>query len=532
MKLNELGGGNMPVESTKYNPKKLPLNIAIVGGGRACKFFLQLLKSESFPYLDINLVGVCDIKPQAEGLLMAKQMGIYTTENFKDLFNIRDLDGIIELTNNKEVLLELIKLRPKTVGIVEHNIGRLLRSLFLIDQRLKSAEQQVTDEKMISEFLIQQTNEPIVVLNTDFTILEANEAYLKITGKTKAEVLGAYCHKVFYDFDAPCLNHKPEYECPMVKTMKTGESAHVIMDAPITSSRSGYFEIVTYPVKNSAGKVSRIIEIQRDITKELSSRWEEKVQKLKQDFNYLIQEDRMISLGKLVASCVHEINNPIQGLLTFSHLMEKILAEGSPTSEDLEEFKEYLSMMTPELERCGKIVSGLLSFSRETDLEYKRIDLNEVLQAVIALTHHKLELQGIKLAVHLHPAELWVRGNPSRLEQCLLNLVFNAMEAMPEGGNLCVVSELDPVQNQVQVEIRDTGSGIQAENLNHIFDPFFTTKEAGQGTGLGLSIVFGIVKNHSGDIRVESEVGQGSSFLLKFPYLALSGNDMEENHGP
>jgi len=520
----------MPVDGTKNYPKKLPLNIAIVGGGRACKFFLQLLKSESFPYLNINLVGVCDIKPQAEGLLMAQQMGIYTTENFKDLFKIKNLDGIIELTNSKEVLLELIKLRPKTVGILEHNIGRLLRYLFLIDQQLKSAELQVTAEKMISEFLIQQTDAPIVVLNTDFTIFEANEAYLKTTGKTKAEVLGAHCYKVFYNFDAPCLHHKPQYECPMVKTLKTGESAHVIMESPISSSRSGYFEIVTYPVKNATGEVGRVIEVQRDITKELSSRWEEKVQKLKQDFTYLIQEDRMISLGKLVASCVHEINNPIQGLVTFSRLMENILAGGAPTSEDLTEFKEYLSMMTPELERCGKIVSGLLSFSRETDLEYKRIDINEVLHAVIALTRHKLELQGIRLATHFYPAELWVRGNASRLEQCLLNLVFNAMEAMPEGGNLDVVSQLHAAQNQVQVEIRDTGSGIQPENLNHIYDPFFTTKEAGQGTGLGLSIVYGIVKNHSGDIRVESEVGQGSSFLLKFPYL-LPSNGLEDSHG-
>ena len=104
--------------SNKYSPKKLLLNVAIVGGGRACKFFLQLLKNESFPYLNINLVGVCDINPEAEGLLMARQMGIYTTHNFKDLFDIKDLDGIIELTNSEDVLLELIKLRPKTVGIV------------------------------------------------------------------------------------------------------------------------------------------------------------------------------------------------------------------------------------------------------------------------------------------------------------------------------------------------------------------------------------------------------------------------------
>jgi signal transduction histidine kinase len=239
----------------------------------------------------------------------------------------------------------------------------------------------------------------------------------------------------------------------------------------------------------------------------------------------------MISLGKLVASCVHEINNPIQGLMTFSRLMEEILAKGQPTSKDLEEFKEYLSLMTPELERCGKIVSGLLSFSRDTALEYKSINLNEVLEAVIALTRHKLELQNIKLSIRLHPGLLWVRGNASRLEQCLLNLVFNAMEAMPEGGDLWVVSELDPVQKKVLVEVRDTGSGIQEENLNHIFDPFFTTKDAGQGTGLGLSIAYGIVKNHSGHIRVESEVGTGSSFLLTFPFHSLSSDGREENHG-
>ena len=521
----------MPDEPIKHYPKKLPLNIAIVGGGRACEFFLQLLKSESFPYLNINLVGVCDIKPEAEGLLMAKQMGIYTTDNFRDLFNIKDLDGIVELTGSKEVLLELIKLRPKTVGIIEHNIGKLLRYLFLIDQQLKSAKHQVTAEKMISEFLIQQTNAPIVVLNTDFTILEANEAYLKQADKAREDVIGAHCYKIFYGFDTPCLVHKPEYECPMVKTLRTGESAHVIMDAPDSSSQSGYFEIVTYPVKNSEGEVARVIEIHRDITEELSSRWEEKVQKLKQDFNYLIQEDRMISLGKLVASCVHEINNPIQGLLTFSQMMENILTKGPPTSNDLEEFKEFLSLMTPELERCGNIVSGLLSFSRETALEYKGINLNEVLEAVIALTRHKLELQGIKLIKHLYPEVLWIRGNANRLEQCLLNLIFNAMEAMPEGGELCVVSGLDDARKQVKVEIRDTGSGIQKNDLNHIFDPFFTTKEAGKGTGLGLSIVYGIAKNHDGRIRVESEEGQGSSFFLEFPCLSLSNSGMEENHG-
>jgi signal transduction histidine kinase len=518
----------MQFQSNTHYPKKLPLNIAIVGGGRACKFFLQLLKNESFPYLNINLVGVCDIKPDAEGLLMARKMGIYTTPNLQDLFDIKDLDGIIELTNSKEVLLELIKARPKTVGIVEHNIGRLLRYLFLIDQQLKSAEQQISHEKMISEFIIQQTNERVVVLNSDFTISEVNEAYLNFVGKSKADVVGAHCYEILYGFDAPCSSAKFGFDCPMVETLRTGKSAHVIVENPDSLGDKSYSDMVTYPVKNADGEVTKIIEISRDITKELSSRWNEKVRRLKEDFNHLIQEDRMISLGKLVASCVHEINNPIQGLLTFSRLMEDTLAKGNPTSEDLAEFKEYLSLMTPELERCGEIVSGLLSFSRETPQEYRRINLNEVLQSVIALTDHKLELQGIKLTQHLCNEPLWIRGDASRLEQCLLNVVFNAMEAMPAGGELMMVSDLDDAQKRVQIEIHDTGAGIKVQNLNHIFDPFFTTKEAGRGTGLGLSIAYGIVKNHGGKIRAESQVGKGSTFYIQFPYLSVSTNGMEK----
>ena len=115
----------------------------------------------------------------------------------------------------------------------------------------------------------------------------------------------------------------------------------------------------------------------------------------------LIQEDRMISLGKLVASSVHEINNPIQGLLTFSRLMEKTLERGQPGPNDLEEFRTYLPLMTSELERCGNIISGLLSFSRHSEVEYKNMDLNELLKQVLTLSRHKMEIQNIRLDVGL-----------------------------------------------------------------------------------------------------------------------------------
>jgi signal transduction histidine kinase len=225
----------------------------------------------------------------------------------------------------------------------------------------------------------------------------------------------------------------------------------------------------------------------------------------------------MISLGKLVASCVHEINNPIQGLMTFTYLMQEILSEGRPRPEDIEQFKNHLSFMSKELERCGNIVSGLLSFSRETPKEFKEVDLNDVLNSVISLTRHKMELFNVELTTRLHQGLLIVQGDERELQQCFLNLIFNAIEAMPSGGKLQIISELEKDNKNVRIEIRDTGYGISKKNLEHIFDPFFTTKGEGEGTGLGLSIVYGITKNHKGNISVNSRVGEGSSFVLTFP---------------
>jgi len=495
------------------------INLAIVGGGRACKYFLDLLRSESFTYLNINIVGVCDINPEAEGLVLAKELGIYTTDNFQDVFKLKNLDSIIELTGKKDVLLEIIRLRPKGVGVLEHNIGRLMRRLFEVDQRLRSAEEQLVFEKNFSDFLIQQSTGAIVILNTDFEIVETNDAYLKTVNKSKEEVIGGYCYEISHGYRVPCSSSRPDMKCPLVETLRTGRSAHVIHEHPELGGHFKFCNLVTYPLRDQNGEIYRIIEVWRDLTEQLSYRWDKQVKELKSDLQRLVQEDRMISLGKLAASCAHEINNPIQGLLTFSDLMQDILTEGKPSSEDLEGFKGHLSFMSKELERCGNIVSGLLSFARESPREYKEIDLNEVLEAVLALTRHKMELRNVDLTTRLCPDLLMIKGDERELQQCFLNLIFNAIESMPEGGRLSMMSKLKSDKKNAQIEIRDTGYGISKENLEHIFDPFFTTKGEGKGTGLGLSIVYGIIKNHRGRIKIDSKVGEGSSFVLNFPVM-------------
>ena len=350
---------------------------------------------------------------------------------------------------------------------------------------------------------------------------------LRRSKKQKDEVIGAPCYVVSHGINTPCSSAFPGVKCPMLETLRTGKNVHVIHDHPGPDGHRMYCNLSTYPVKDEAGRVTQVIEFWRDITAEFSDRWNKRVKKLESNIQKMVQEDRMISLGKLAASCTHEINNPIQGLLTFCDHMLETLKDGRPGEEQLEKFKGHLQLMSTELERLGNIVSGLLSFSRESAVEHRHVDLNEVLNAVLSLTRHKMELGNIKLTTDFCPGPVMLEGDINQLQQCFLNLIFNAIESMPEGGDLTVISSMDKKSRTARVEIRDTGYGISEILRDRLFDPFFTTKEVGKGTGLGLSIVYGVVKNHRGEVRVDSEENQGTSFILTFPVTASMAPDVE-----
>ncbi|MEA2059883.1 MAG: ATP-binding protein [Thermodesulfobacteriota bacterium] len=495
--------------------KKIPFSIGIVGCGRACKFFLNLLETSDFPFLDIKVEGVCDINPDAKGMVKAREMGIATFDNLQDFFKFRPFDAVIELTNNK-ILTELMTMRPDNVGVIEHNVGRLLRNLFITNQDLARTKKQATLDRGYYNIFFQQTNLGVVILDTEFNIVDANPVYLKAVKKSKPEVLEKKCYEIVKGFYAPCPSTDAGFECPFIKTMNTGKPAHVIHEHTSTDGRISYFNLSTYPVRDINNEIINIIEFWQNITSEISQKWENKVKRIHSDMKKVIQEDRLVALGKLVASSVHEINNPIQGLLTFSYIIEDMLKNDPLTKEDLKQLRDFNSLMKKELERCGKIVSGLLAFSRESALEFMNIDINEILEAIISLTGHKLELSAIVLETPLNETPLIVHGDKDQLQQCFLNLIFNAIDAMPRGGKLTIQSGLSNDENNVWIKIKDNGCGIDDDVLEHIFDPFFTTKEE-KGTGLGLSIVYGIVKEHNGNINVNSSPGNGTEFIISFP---------------
>jgi two-component system NtrC family sensor kinase len=251
-----------------------------------------------------------------------------------------------------------------------------------------------------------------------------------------------------------------------------------------------------------------------NLTKTLEQKVEEKTQELERARDQLIQNEKLSAIGKLAAGIAHEINNPLTAILINSHLIKEKLNADSKLSQKLD-------MVISETQRCAKIVSGLLEFSRQTPPEMKLVSINDIINKTLILFESILLANNLKLEISLEENLPPIMADESKIKQVLTNILLNAIDAMPSGGNLKISSHLSTDNKFVEIEIEDSGVGIPKENMDHIFDPFFTTKKS-KGTGLGLSISYGIVQQHCGSIEVNSEVNKGTIVKIKLPKMETS----------
>jgi two-component system NtrC family sensor kinase len=226
--------------------------------------------------------------------------------------------------------------------------------------------------------------------------------------------------------------------------------------------------------------------------------------------NRVRKSERLAIVGQLAAGVAHELNNPLQGIVTYSLLMLEDMPDGDPN-------REMLQTIVTQAERCTKIVRGLLDFSRQKKSYKKPCDVTLVVDECLSLVEHQALFHNIAIERSFAEDLPDVVMDPAQIEQVLMNLIMNAAEAMEGEGLLRItVTHLRP-QDMVAISVQDTGPGIPPGDLQKVFVPFFTTKEAGQGVGLGLAISYGIVEEHGGTITVESEVGLGTTFTVRLP---------------
>jgi two-component system NtrC family sensor kinase len=285
---------------------------------------------------------------------------------------------------------------------------------------------------------------------------------------------------------------------------------------PEALARSLVFALFAFLVSSLWATLLNYLEQQVEASRQILALNEELniyIERLETTQRQLIQAEKLNAIGQLAASVAHEINNPLAGVLVYSQLLTKRLKSDS---FDKAEAIANLAKIEAAVNHCSRIIRGLLDFSRQSEPKLQPVTTSSIIDQVMLLVGHQAEMNKVQVIREEAPSLPPVMADFGQLQQVLVNLVVNAVQAMPGGGKLTIHTSLDK-DGWVEVAVEDTGHGIAPEHMDKLFTPFFTTKEQGKGVGLGLAVSYGIIERHGGKIEVKSEVGKGSTFTIRLP---------------
>jgi two-component system NtrC family sensor kinase len=436
--------------------------------------------------------------------------------------------------------------RRDEIGLLAYAFNRMTNSLK--ESRKEIEEYNKTLEKRVKErtidlerttrllqaeynrldAIINSPNMGIVIEDRDCNIKFMNRSLIDVFGNQ----IGEKCYEKFKGRREKCE------VCPIDEILVKGKKSFTYLDQ---DSQGNYYELAAAPFQDETGE-RYILETLRDITEQkklemqvkehtenlekTNAELENALKNLKETQAQLIQAGKMAAIGELAAGVAHELNNPLSGILGYCQFaLEKISQKPLKelTAVDLSTYSQYLKDMEQQSKRCKAIIQSLLKFSRASVKgDFQLLYVNSVLKETFAFVKHQLEKHKVKLEEELSPSSPLITGHASQLQQVFTNLILNAIQSMPDGGKLTVLTKVSEDKRSLAISFTDTGEGISKENLGKIFEPFFTTKKVGQGTGLGLSVSYGIIKDHKGEIIAESEVGKGTTFIITIPVAQLA----------
>ncbi|HEX6716425.1 MAG TPA: response regulator [Pyrinomonadaceae bacterium] len=294
------------------------------------------------------------------------------------------------------------------------------------------------------------------------------------------------------------------------RVFESGEIERIAQETPSGKGDIRHWVISKIPMwADNSGQVSHVITVGEEVTDQVEAN------------RAIARAEKLAAVGRLAAGVVHEINNPLATISACAESLETRVNEGVfDGSAAVEDLREYLGLIRSEAFRCKSITMGLLDFSRTRPSDHVTINLADVIRAAVRLLSHQKRSPFIDFKVEIRDDLLAVSGDPGQLQQAVIALATNALDAMGNSGVLTIVGRNE--DDKVIVEVSDTGVGIAPENLPKIFEPFFTTKEIGQGTGLGLAVCYGILTEHGGTLDVQSTVGAGTTFTITLSAVKIS----------
>lgn len=359
-----------------------------------------------------------------------------------------------------------------------------------ISELRANAEAGLIKERDRSQQILSTIGEAVYIFDPNLTITEVNRTHLKTFDINREEVIGKKCYELFFGRQERCP------DCPLTDVFKSGVCVRMERMIPRSEAVKKYFDVMYCPLFDDGGNVIEVICDVRDLT-------ERKAMEDK-----LARSERLATIGEISAGMAHELRQPL-GVINNS-----VYFIGSKLEDTTEEkVKKHLAILEKEVKHANHLISDLLDFARVDEPDFKDCNVNHVIEEVLPA----LEI-GPKIAVktELQESLPHIPCDYYQIQRVLVNLILNAVSAMPEGGYLKIRTEENKEEGNIEVRIVDTGEGIAKENIQKVFEPFFTTKA--RGIGLGLSLCKKYVEAHGGTIEVESEMGEGTAFTVKIPF--------------
>jgi PAS domain S-box-containing protein len=409
----------------------------------------------------------------------------------------------------KEGVFDYINRSAECAKAFPFVVNRAIEGYGLMVEKVR-LQKELIETKNFLESIVEKAGDAISVVDLEGKVLYWNEGAEKIYGYTKEEVLGKNLSQFLYPRDEKL---KAEEEKSMEKLMVRIKTGEVIPNVEVKRQTKDGKEIITSmtisPLKDAEGRIVGASRICKDVTH------------LKKAEERLVLAERLSSLGELTAGVAHELRNPLAGI--------KINTQVLSRKKDLPEMEKKVLNSTQEgIEKIQKIVDDMLHFAKPKASHFKQEEINEVVESSLTILQTKLKKGNISSVFEGAPGLPKLSIDIHQIQQVLINLMLNAIQAMEDGGTLSIRTFLEDGDG-VGIEVRDTGKGIPMAHLKKIFDPFFTTKS--EGTGLGLSISAKILENHGATIDAASEEGKGSTFTIHFPPLPIGEREGGRGRG-
>ncbi|MDD5173602.1 MAG: PAS domain S-box protein [Candidatus Omnitrophica bacterium] len=400
------------------------------------------------------------------------------------------------------------------IGLYPFGYFIIFMWLSLIGYAIVRYKLMILTPEVVAEHVISIIPDFLILVDREGKIIMVNRAIEKAIGYKKEELIKKPVEVIISQKDVAELLFSELEKKETVTNLETTYRSKDGKEIPVIYSGS--------VIRNDVGDIAGFVVTALDITERKRSEEELKIayEKLRKTQEQLLQNAKMASLGQLAGGIAHEVNNPLSGVMNNIQILKMMLESG--TAIDYKQLKDICGVVESSALRCKLIVKSLLDFSHAAKGMFKPVQLNIVISQILGVLGKEMELDNVTIQTEYQPVMPDIQGDPQLLQQMIAGLLMNARWAINERHDktariIIIRTWSNPNENMAYLSVSDNGIGMPQENIPRIFEPFFTTKEVGEGTGLGLALIYKIVENHNATIKVESQVGMGTTFIISFP---------------